>query len=132
MEWINPVTDWESKDFYNYEDLNRVENNIQVISYMINANITNINLKSEIYNIKSFPFPDVLNRIENNINILKTKFYTPLIWEENKTNWRYGDRFSYKDALRLENNLLHLYLLLKNTIDTFVFCGTLNCGEDVI
>lgn len=132
MEWIVPKIDWESKDFYNYEDLNRVENNIQVISYLINTYITDVNLKLEIHNIKSFPFPDILNRIENNINILKVMFHTPLIWEENKTNWRYGDGFSYKDAHRLENNLLHLYLLLKNTIDTFAFCGPLNCGEDVI
>lgn len=32
MEWISPKTNWNSEDYYNFEDLNRVENNTQIVA----------------------------------------------------------------------------------------------------
>lgn len=130
MPWIEPKINWSSEDYYNFEDLNRVENNIEVIKVIVNLYFKDMDLTiNRTRNMKSIEFADSLNRIEKNIKVLKENSVTPLIWIDSKLNWQPGTSFNFEDANRLENNLLHLFNLLEITIDNFKYCGTLNCGE---
>ncbi len=130
MPWVELKTNWSSEDYYNFEDLNRVENNTEVVANIINLYFKEINLNiNKNRDMRTIEFSNSLNRIENNINLLKLSFNKPLIWEVPKTNWQPGTNFNYEDANRLENNLLHLFNLLQNTVGNFKYCGTLNCGE---
>lgn len=135
MNWITPKIDWNGDtDYYNFGDMNRVENNTGVIKELVaflQGNFNLDNLKTS-RNMISIDFEEDLNRIESNIDTLKNNFYEPLGWEESKTNWKAGDPFSYIDANRLEKNLKLLYELAKGTTENLKYCGTFSCGEEVI
>lgn len=133
MAWVPPKIDWSSKEYYNFEDLNRVEINTEYIAALLNMlgyNITLDIIKNR--NITSIEFANSINRVESNINTLKKQFYKPLGWMEPEIDWEYNDTFNYEDANRLENNLLHLFNLIKGNIDNFRYCGAYMCGEEVI
>ncbi|WP_019534204.1 hypothetical protein [Paenibacillus ginsengihumi] len=130
--WINPKTDWDDEDYYNFGDLNRVENNSGVIAEILAEyagrpiTITTVTNRD----MRQIEFFDSLNRIEGNIKYLADNFYAPVGWETPKLNWRSGQVFDYRDAIRLERNLALLYDLLLKTINNLRYCGTFSAGED--
>ena len=131
MAWITPKTDWDSDDYYNYGDLNRVENNTDYICDLINTHFITLTLTTILTrDNSSIDFYDSLNRIENNILTLKNSLHEPIEWVEPKTTWQSLDFFNYVDANRLEDNLLALYVLVNDIINYFKYCGTFYCGED--
>lgn len=132
MVWITPKLDWQPSDYYNFEDLNRVENNTEVIAELIAAFgippvITTITDREMV----AIELAVSLNRIEGNINALGQK-YKPLGWEENKLDWRANTPFDYQDAIRLEKNLALLHFYYRGNMDNFRYCGAYTCGEEVI
>lgn len=134
MEWIPPKIDWTTQDYYNFEDLNRVENNTMVVKDLVEVlrgevNLGEINIGRDM---KSIPFVDILNRVEGNINILGSKLYKPKGWMPPKLEWDYNQPFSYEDANRLERNLLLLYNYAKANVDKIPYCGQIYVGEEVI
>ncbi|MBD2861593.1 hypothetical protein [Paenibacillus oceani] len=133
MAWQTPKTDWKFDDFYNFGDLDRVESNTAHVAatmttYGGGQPVTVVVVTNR--NTSRFEFFDSMNRIEGNLNILADNFYRPTGWENPKTNWASGQAFSWRDARRLENNLLIIYDLLLKSIDSFKYCGTFSCGED--
>lgn len=131
--WQTPKLDWTEDDYYNTEDLNRVENNTVEVSDLIKQTIgTDVNLESSITNrdYSAIDFADSLNRIERNLQKLSVLNLSGL--KALKTTWKVGDPFSYKDAIRLENNTAILYKVLSGNLTNVQCCGTLNCGEEVI
>lgn len=133
MPWVEPKTDWGRENYYNFGDLNRVESNTEFIASIISVYFKDtIVVVNKNRNMKSIEFNTGLNLIENNINLIKDNFCTPVLWTRSKTDWRSGDVFNYKDANRLENNLLHLFNFVQDTVDNFKYCGTLSCGEEII
>lgn len=127
-------TNWTRLDYYNFEDLNRVENNTIAVKDLVEIlrgefPIDSIDIDRDM---KSIPFADVLNRVEGNIKYLGDKLYKPKGWIELKLDWKYNQSFSYEDANRLEKNLLLLYNYAKGNIDSFRYCGMYTCGEEVI
>lgn len=123
-------TDWAKEDFYNAEDLNRVEADTQFIAELIkNLLLEDVRLEPIVVNrdYTSIEFADSFNRLEGNISKLKT-FDLPN-WQPLKTNWKVGEPFSYKDANRYEQNLDILYKLLTRGLK---YCGDFSCGEEVI
>lgn len=129
---MTPKTNWTKDDFYNAEDLNRVEANTQYVAELIALLLKGLELEPIIVNrdYKTIEFADDLNRVERNLeklNVLNLKGLKPL-----KTNWKVGDPFDYNDANRYENNLNLLYKILKPNINNIKYCGTFNCGEEVI
>lgn len=131
MAWLEPKTDWTIDDYYNFEDLNRVENNINEIKDLINSYsaisaLTSITSR----NMTRIEFFDSLNRIESNVLALKNATYQPLGWIVPKIDWASLKPFDYSDANRLESNLLALYGLVNKTKDYLQYCGTFTCGQD--
>ncbi|GLC88708.1 hypothetical protein LYSBPC_18350 [Lysinibacillus piscis] len=130
--WIAPKLDWSSSDFYNFEDLNRVENNTEVIADFVRYFIAGPPLNT-VYNrdMKHIDFADSLNRIESNQHLLRQRL-TPAGWLPNKLDWKANDAFSYIDAHRLEHNLNLLYLHYRGNVDAVPICGAYIVGEGLI
>jgi len=131
-EWIPPKLDWLSTDYYNFEDLNRVENNTEIVASLVGYFI---GLPSFEFvtnrNMKYIDFSDSLNRLETNQEILSRR-YKPIEWRQNKLDWKPNDPFSYLDARRLELNMDLLYRHYKGNAEAIPYCGVFNCGEEVI
>lgn len=131
MSWIEPKTDWTSLDYYNYGDLNRIENNtaevaafLESIQYQV-PELTVVTNRDK----KSIDFISSINRVENNIEQLKDAFIAPPGYQGKKT-WTVKKGFSYKDANRLENNLKLIYEWAHRVKENYRYCGTFTCGED--
>lgn len=130
--WQTPKTDWTTFDYYNFSDLNRVENNSEYIATLIGTYGTTPTLtgvKTDRDNTR-IEFYDDLNRIEGNIQTLCNTAGTPLVWTTPKTTWVSLDSFNNVDAIRLENNLLQLKNMVENIIAELRYCGAFICGTD--
>ncbi|QNK86422.1 hypothetical protein H7992_14260 [Sporosarcina sp. resist] len=132
MGWIEPRLDWKSIDFYNFGDLNRVENNVAVVAdllrYFIPVPDLVIVANRSMTRIETAPS---LNRIERNSNLLRER-YTPSGWLEHSDDWATLSPFTYKDAFRLENNMFLLYTYYIGNIGIQPVCGAFICGEEAI
>ncbi|MEG0133491.1 MAG: hypothetical protein RR891_06005 [Clostridium sp.] len=122
MVWITPKTNWSKDDYYNAEDLNRVENNTKVVADMLGVQTTNI-ITNRDYS--SLLFSETLNRIESSIEALNV---INMEWQKMKTTWVEGEPFSYKDANRLEVNIANLYSILSRNLRSQKYCGNTICG----
>lgn len=133
MAWIAPKLDWTKDDFYNFEDLDRIENNTEVIAEIMVALGHPAPLSPIVKNrdIKRIEFADSLNRIESNINVLGQP-YKPNGWQDPKLDWQANTAFNYSDAIRLESNLALLYFYYKGNYDAIPVCGMMYCGEEVV
>lgn len=130
---IPSKTDWTSDDYYNAEDLNRVEANTQFVAEYLES----IGYKAPIKDIRidrgttSVDFISSINRIEKNIEVMKDVFIKPPNYEDGKV-WEVGKGFGYLDANRYEKNLELMYLWGQNTEKEFKYCGEFYVGEEVI
>lgn len=132
MTWQTPKTDWSPEDFYNFEDLNRVENNVEVLMELLTYfNVTLVLPTNRTRTMKTIELAPSLNRVENNIRLLGQR-YRPKQWIEPKINWRYNMTFTYVDANRLEINLKIIYALYRGNYDSWARCGSYTCGEEAI
>lgn len=134
-DWITPILVWDSSKFYNFGDLNRVENNTAVVAELI-SHFDTVSPLETIDNrtIKRIEFADSLNRIESNQDVLRQR-YTPKDWiarDEELGEWKANDPFDYQDAARLENNLALLYFYYQGNFSARPYCGAYTCGEEVI
>lgn len=128
---ITPKTNWTIEDYYNADDLNRVEANTQYIAEYLNSldyYITLETVKTD-RDMMSLDFISSINRVERNIETIKNNFLTPPGYQNSKI-WSLGKGFDYSDANRLESNLYLLYLYAKIAKDNLIYCGTLECGSD--
>jgi hypothetical protein len=133
--WTTPVTDWDSADYYNFGDLNRVESNTEyvydqlVFMGYISSALTLVKTRTNTY----LEYYDSLNRIENNMLTLKNSSYEPLGWITPITNWvSVTDIFDYTDANRLESNILALKEMMDGIISNILYCGDAQasiCGK---
>lgn len=132
MPWIEPKTNWNDRDYYNFDDLNRVEINSEYVATLLTEYrgepvtipvVTNRDMTK-------IEFFDSLNRIEGNIQTLADLFFEPVGWIEPKTNWQSGQPFDWRDANRLERNLALLHDLLLKAFESYKYCGTFYAGED--
>lgn len=135
MPWIPPKTDWGPNDYFNYQDMNRIENNTEAVKEALEVLRGPVEIGDIVTNrdMTSIDFDSDLNRIESNIAALANAFVKPTGWQTPKTNWQGGmSRFSYVDAIRLELNLKLLYELIHKTIANLPYCGEYYCGEEVV
>ncbi|WP_185903729.1 hypothetical protein [Hathewaya massiliensis] len=129
--WIQPKTDWTPTNYYNPEDLNRVENNTLEVKNLLEQLLKQtVSLESTITNrtYASIEFASSLSRIERNIDKLGF-YYKPPGWQ-NTLSWVVGHSFNYVDANRLEINLKLLYEFLIPNVKYERYCGNFTCGEE--
>lgn len=126
MEWLGTKV-FDSKDYYNREDLCRVIANTAFLNAELKINLQQISLKVDASTI---PTVEIFNTIEGNIENIANGFYVPDKWEERRI-WKHGDTFDFRDANRLENNLLALYQLYDSMIRSYHYCGDFLCGGDL-
>ena len=133
MPWIEPKTDWNSNDEYNFDDLNRVENNTAEVAAFLESIQYKVPPLTVVTNRdkKSIDFISSINRVENNIEQLKDAFITPPGYQGKET-WTVKKGFSYKDANRLENNLKLIYEWAHRVKESYRYSGTFNSGQEVI
>lgn len=129
MPWTSPKTDWTEDDFYNFDDLDRVEEDAEFVRNLI-LMFDAVPVFTIVKNrdITAIDFSDSFNRIESNIEMLGTR-YKPTGWVDPKTDWEAGASFDYTDSNRLEKNLSLLYNFYKGNSDKFQYCGYTICGE---
>jgi hypothetical protein len=128
---ITPKRNWTADDYYNDDDLNRVEANTQYIAeYLKDMDylMPKLTIKTD-RDMRSIDFISSINRVENNLDEVKNNFITPIGWQ-NKKIWSLGKGFDFTDANRLENNLYLLYSLAKIAKENIIYSGTFNCGTD--
>jgi hypothetical protein len=128
--WQTPITDRTSVSYYNYTDLNRVDNNTRYIQEFMATYQAQTNLAAYVTKTNtSILRPAQLNNVELNIELLKSALGTPTGWITVKTNWTGGNAFVYTDANRLESNLALLKTMAENVKDALLYCGTFSCGS---
>lgn len=128
---ITPKIDWKAEDYYNADDLNRIEANTQYLADYLRSlyySIPTQEIKVD-RDIISIDFANSINRVESNIETLKNNFLSPPGYKGIK-QWMLGMGFNYEDANRLEDNLRLLYEWAKKTKDNQIFSGTFSCGTD--
>jgi hypothetical protein len=123
---------WLPSDYYNYYDLNRVEQATIVVKNRI-AEYKGIlvTLDSPVTNRtrSSYIFASDLNRIETNILRLILAFSEAYNFPDVKTDWKYNDPFSFADARRYEQTLYDMYYTIENNISNFPYAGQLYAGQ---
>ena len=131
MSWIEPKTNWTEEDYYNFDDLNRVESNTEYLVDLVETYSTrpNIGDTKTDWGITDFPFADDIGRAETNIDLIRQQTYTPLDWTPAKLDWSTLDGFGYEEANRLERNLVALYVMINLIKESLLYCGTFSCGQ---
>jgi hypothetical protein len=128
---LSTKIDWNANDYFNPEELNRIEENIvetlDLLKFM-NDNAT-IGSVVDDRDYTSIDYVASYNRIENNIKKLKDYFYEPLGWIPPKINWVAHEGFSYIDANRMEIDIKLLYELIQKAKANVQFCGMFYCGS---
>lgn len=130
MSWIVSKLDWSPNDFINYDDFNRIENNVQEVAAYLNSIQYSVPILAIVVdrNYSWIDFISSINRIEQNIETIRTSFITPGGYGPAKT-WSAGKGFSFEDANRLERNLALLLNLGMLVYESFVYCGSFICGQ---
>ena len=113
---IQSKLDWTQWDYYNAEDLVRVEANTQFVADYLESMGYHADLQTvkADWIMQDYPTITQINRIENNLDALQACFYAPEGWGNKKT-WVKKMKFSWEDALRYERNL-HLLTQIINLI----------------
>lgn len=134
MALQEPKTNWNSDDYFNAEDLNRVENNtleVYRLSKMLRGEFFLEDITTG-HNMTTIPFDDLLNKVEGNIKRLGEEIYRPSDWNDLEADWKYNTPFSYQDLNKWERNILFLYNYAKGNVDSIPHCGMFAVGEEVI
>ena len=124
--------DWLPSDYYNCEDLNRVEEATVVVRDRVavfRGQLVPLDGIKTNRTEKTIEFADSLNRIETNIYRLVLTFPETMNFRESKTDWTHDEPFDFSDAIRLEKNLYDMYYLIESNISNIPYCGTIVAGE---
>jgi len=131
MVYMTPKLDWTDRDFINFQDWNRIENNIQEVANYFNSiqfaipSITSITNRANTY----IDYLSSINRIEQNLETIRKNSFTLVDYKPSKV-WSLGLGFDFNDANRMESNTKLLYDFGKLAYQNFKYCGTITCGEE--
>lgn len=130
---IQSKLDWTQWDYYNAEDLIRVEANTQFVADYLESMgyIAGLQQIKVDWTMLDYPTLSTINKIESNIEKLKNCFYAPNGWQDRKT-WVTKMKFSYQDALRFEKNLDLLVKIIDLIKNSTKYAGTFSAGQEVI
>ena len=146
MSWITPITDrtvedtrfarnnqgneQNNKGSLNYDDLNRIENNYKFLIVELRKNAVSISrvYRTEDWNEQSIPYVSDINRIRDNFNSLVMQF--PFGIE--LPTFEPSNRLFYNEVNDWEKIELEIRNALLRTQLSYRYCGTLDCGGDVL
>lgn len=115
-----------SKGALNYEDLNRIEGNIDIIVFALSTIGYHLRLDIKTdWEETDIPTYVEMNRIRNNIRKLIIKFVEIGIFPQVEDLY-YLD---YTEVNNWERILCQLFMGYKNYLETIIHCGTRYCGE---
>ncbi|WP_312044811.1 hypothetical protein [Anaerotignum sp.] len=122
------VAQGASKAFYNDSDVNRVEQAIKELNatlceagYPVGA-ITKTN-----WSKTDFPTENEMQRFLYNIQLLQNRFYPSEAQTPASMKW-----ISYVEANNIEQILLDVEGMRRKMLAAYKYCGTLDCGGDVL
>ena len=132
MPWETPKTDWLSTDVYNFDDINRVENNIEYVRLeliVLGYAMPSITVITDRTN-KAYDLLSSINRLESNLQLVADNFVEPPGWLPGVA-WLRDTKFTEYHANRWESNvsLLHEYAAL--TEQGWRYAGTFTAGTGV-
>jgi hypothetical protein len=136
VESIDPFlqakTNWSPTDYYNFDDLNRVELMTEIVKEKVeefrNKTITASFVSNRTKD--SIEFAVSLRRIEKNILFLGNELKTPTGFIIPRTDWDYNQSFSFEDANRLEKNLVLLNNYVTGNVSARLYCGQYIVGDE--
>lgn len=145
--WIQPIydrtqadvdtirldpTNTNNKGAYNYEDLNRIENNCEYVMNLLNNSglfyiPVEISVKTD-WNVKDIPHIKEINRIRNNIITLMNGMN---LGEEYK-EIEFSNTMDYIKANILEKDLDLIKYIIESCVREIRKCHTFYCGANGI
>ena len=117
----------ELKGCLNCTDLNRIENNIEYLSELLNElyYCNTIDKRDAQWSMDDIPTKTNIERILNNLNELLIKYYTldeALVIPETLTHF---------EAVNIVEKCIYLIkVMIDDMVTSFRECGTFNCGEE--
>lgn len=130
------IKKWVSTDYLNYDDMNRIETNINTLYDLVLEIDSTASVPTIVTNrtYTSIDTVSSLNRIESNIANIDN--YYPIqnfYWDTPKTNWKAWDSITYMDLNRIEGNIEAIYNTLCNYLDhkaDIIYVGQIYAKED--
>jgi hypothetical protein len=122
-------TNWLSTDFLSASEMNRIENNINLLAIHLRSiqyQIPSLEVKTNRTRV-SIDYLSDINRIEQNLEALRLRFLTPPNYLQAKV-WTKEKTFDYNDANRLEANTQLMREYADRVVSSFRYCGVMNVG----
>jgi len=113
--WTYAKTDWNSTDFFEYAEYNRIKNNIIYLielAFSINEKWKYPNI-DEI-NIRSLFYAKVFNVIEENLELLANNTFRANNFEVTKEFFENNTTWNNEDVNRIERTTLLYYYILNS------------------
>ena len=114
----------------NYVDLNRVEGNCVYLQERLQSYgyMASVNVKLD-WTVEDFFRLADLNRIKQNVLNLAEVYYT---LPTTPTITLLPLTLNYTQLNDIEKFIFDLNVILERMIDSFIYCGTFNCGQEII
>lgn len=109
--WTEPKTDWVITDSFNFEDYNRIKNNIAYLYEMALDFYSSVQLEDmgdDKNGYNEFPYAEEFNRLENNLELLRNSTFI-FNNEEKKTCYANEKTPDFEDFNRIERICLDYY-----------------------
>ena len=118
------LTNLTSKAYYNYTDLNRIEQWCEYLSKILNNYNYFVNIVTKTnWTMLDLPTQSEMERIRGNINTLKEAYFSFTQIPENL------EYMTIEKANDIEKILYEINELLENMIRAFYYSNDLFCGE---
>lgn len=114
-----------SKAYYNYTDLNRVEEWCEYLANLLNSYSYPVNIQvKKNWQMSEFPTSSEMERIRQNVNNLKEAYFA---FTEIPENLEY---VTYEKANDIEKILYEIDKIIGDMENNFIHCGIPNCGQN--
>lgn len=121
----NDLVQNTSKAYYNYTDLNRVEEWCEYLANLLNSYSYPVNIQvKKNWQMSDFPTSSEVERIRQNVNALKEAYFA---FTEIPENLEY---VTYEKANDIEKILSEIDFILTSMENNFIYCGVASCGQN--
>lgn len=126
MSWLEPKTNWQSDDYINIEDFNRIRNNIEYLKEEANELYAEFGFSTTFEKEKTYsdyPYSEVWNSLENALQDIVDNTY-PLVVGDKKVFAAYDSYIDFNELNRLESACLQYHELFARqhlTVETLSF-----------